>query len=1378
MTIGDGSAPLHINKLRLSGFKSFVQPTELLIESGLTGIVGPNGCGKSNLVDALRWVMGESSAKGLRGGEMDDVIFAGTNARAAFDLAEVALHLTKGDEPIPGFEDLDDLELTRRIGRGMGSVYRVNGAEVRAKDVQLLFADVASGARSASIVSQGRIGALVEAKPMERRKLLEEAAGIGGLQARRHEAELKLQAAEANLVRVEDLLVTLDEQFVTLQKQAKQAERYRKLQQQHREIEAALLLGRWQSALAEKAQAEEALTSGRSHVQVHAERLVEARDAREKRSAALTDLRRDEAVLDTELVRLSERLSAVDTEAARLEANQTQLRDQERQTINDLEHAQAALGDAEAMVERLRGEHAAVDALIEGGDEERKLAAEAEALARTALEAAETAFREQLAAKADIEARSRQIEAGSLALVEQQQALVATRRELDGRLMGLAEAPQAAFESADESGQTSDSLEAVLQEAVGASEEADRGLERSEAVRSERQAALFQAQADVRAADEAVRDKESERREQDHAQKIRVERQADLERRIERLDARRNELALKSEGLDAERKGLEIEAAEVRVEELAEAIEGIGNRWSAAIEARDKVKAEAETADRAVQAAATALSKLEAEEQALADLEQPESDVPPLLDKVQVADGHADALAAALGDDLLGSEDEATPVAWLTAVGAAPLEGPSLPDGVRPLAEVVEGPTALRRRLAQVGVVEAADGDRLQTQLRQGQRLVSRDGGLWRWDGLVRKPDGARAAAARLKQQARRRELEGELANARAERERAEGQSEVARAAFGQATAAAEALETEREAERLTAEAARHALSDLRGRHSAISAELGPLGEEMARLDAEGLDLRAEVEALGAGQDEAATDRAADAEFTALRDRLQEAKAAEGLAIQTDGEAATELSAAREKATACRKAVLDLQEKLERQRADERREAVLAQERALERVQIEAKLTRLNEDQEALDQRLASEADQQREARAALDSAAVDLQTAERALETARARHGEAKAEDTALRDRHATASRQAETLKADLAGWANRIEAATARVDELAARRKQLIADLADLEGLPQELVQKRQDLGEKIGGTKVRHAELAGKVEEAEQALVDAEHALQRIENEQVEARESGARLEAHLERAEAEAIAAETAARNRLGDEIEVGIGEAPGAEALSELEARLARIEASRERLGAVNLRAIDEAAELEMRIQTLTEEKDELGQAIERLRRAISTLNREGRERLRQAFGEVEKHFEALFVRLFGGGRAKIELTDMEDPLNAGLELSASPPGKKLQSLSLLSGGEKALTAVALIFAIFLTRPSPLCLLDEVDAPLDDANVNRLGALLEELTMATKTRFVVVTHHPMTMARMDRLYGVTMMERGVSQLVGVDLRTAEELRATA
>jgi len=432
----------------------------------------------------------------------------------------------------------------------------------------------------------------------------------------------------------------------------------------------------------------------------------------------------------------------------------------------------------------------------------------------------------------------------------------------------------------------------------------------------------------------------------------------------------------------------------------------------------------------------------------------------------------------------------------------------------------------------------------------------------------------------------------------------------------------------------------------------------------------------------------------------------------------------------------------------------------------------------LDEDQLELDKRLTAEAARRAEVEGALHSATDALQTTEIELTQKQQLHADAKAADAALRDRHATASHQAETLKTELSAWRGRIEAAEARVEDLVKRRTQIISELADLAALPDDLVRQQTELRAEIQTTEGKRSELLDAVRQAEETLAEAEATLLQVESEQVEARESGAKLEAHLEWAQDEVEASEAALSAKLGDGVEAMPGDPPSREALSELETKLARIEASRERLGAVNLRAIEEAAELETRISTLRSEQDELAQAIERLRRAISTLNREGRERLRAAFGEVEKHFEALFVRLFGGGRAKLELTDMEDPLNAGLELSASPPGKKLQSLSLLSGGEKALTAIALIFAVFLTRPSPLCLLDEVDAPLDDANVNRLGVMLEELAQATQTRFVVVTHHPMTMARMDRLFGVTMIERGVSQLVGVDLRTAEELRATA
>jgi len=240
---------VHFTKLRVSGFKSFVDPVELLIEPGLTGVVGPNGCGKSNVVEALRWVMGETSAKSLRGAGMEDVIFGGTSTRPARNIAEVVLHLDNSDRKAPAmFNDTEELEISRRIERDAGSIYRVNGREVRARDVQLLFADLATGAHSTAMVSQGRVAAMIGAKPTERRVLLEEAAGIKGLHSRRHEAELRLRAAEANLERLEDVIGALLGQHQGLQRQARQAARYRRLSEQIRRFDAILLYHSWSRA--------------------------------------------------------------------------------------------------------------------------------------------------------------------------------------------------------------------------------------------------------------------------------------------------------------------------------------------------------------------------------------------------------------------------------------------------------------------------------------------------------------------------------------------------------------------------------------------------------------------------------------------------------------------------------------------------------------------------------------------------------------------------------------------------------------------------------------------------------------------------------------------------------------------------------------------------------------------------------------------------------------------------------------------------------------------------------------------------------------------------------------------------------------------------
>ena len=258
---------VQFTKLKLSGFKSFVDPVELHIQHGLTGVVGPNGCGKSNLVEALRWAMGETSAKRMRGGEMDDVIFSGTAGRPSRNIAEVALLLDNGERNAPAaMNDSAELEVTRRIERGSGSQYRVNGREVRARDVQLLFADSATGAHSTALVSQGRVGALINAKPTDRRSLLEEAAGITGLHSRRHEAELRLRAAETNLERLDDVIATLETQLQGLKKQARQASRYRNLAGHIRRHEAILLHLESLRAEAELSKAREALDAGQTAV--------------------------------------------------------------------------------------------------------------------------------------------------------------------------------------------------------------------------------------------------------------------------------------------------------------------------------------------------------------------------------------------------------------------------------------------------------------------------------------------------------------------------------------------------------------------------------------------------------------------------------------------------------------------------------------------------------------------------------------------------------------------------------------------------------------------------------------------------------------------------------------------------------------------------------------------------------------------------------------------------------------------------------------------------------------------------------------------------------------------------------------------------------
>lgn len=1128
----------------------------------MTGIVGPNGCGKSNLVEALRWVMGETSAKRMRGSGMDDVIFGGTGARPARNLAEVTLSVDNSDRLAPAaFNKDDDLEIVRRIEREKGSLYRINGREVRARDVQLLFADAASGAQSPAIVGQGRIGAIINAKPSERRALLEEAAGISGLHSRRHEAELRLKAAETNLERLDDVIGTLETQLQGLKRQARQATRYRNIADQLRRSEAVLFHIDAEAAKGRVAQARGDLAAIQGKVAELTELAATAATRQSEAAAALPSLRQGEAEAAAALQRLLSERDSLDRQKAEIEAAQRQAGERLAQLDADLARSGALAEDA-------------VEAETRLGEERQRL--------------------EQAAA-------------GEGAAREERQQLRDGQAAEVARLEG-------------------------------------------------EHAAAAKAIAEGEAQGRAV-----ERRVQELGQRL-----ARLREQLERVGRERGEAEANSAF------AAEVEAAETAVGEAERALETARRELElaeAATQAAQQAEAEAREE---MQQRDRALHTLDAEIQALDKLlQRPSGDLwPPLLDSVTVSSGYEAALGAALGEDLEVPADEAAPVHWLTLPPFR--EARPLPAGARPLSELVEAPAVLARALSQVGVVESeAAGARLQPDLGPGQRLVTKGGALWRWDGYVAAAGAPTAAAQRLEQRNR-------LAELRRERAQVAGPVEAARTAMAEAKAESEARVA---AERATRERQRSAFAAL----------------DRARAEAGRL---------------AARQAAAEQRLAAL------AESAERVA----GEVA-EAEAALAAAEADRAALPDLAE---------------AQ-------------ARVHELRAALAER-----------RAALTSAEADLQRLAREAET--------------RQERLLAIGRES-------ASWRRRIEETERHQAELAERRQRLQAELAGLAERPAEITARRGALSEQIERAEAARKQAADGLALGEAAQGETDRALRVAEQELGKARELMVRAEGGVEQTEQalKALAQQVAQQLEVRLEGLLRLAEvAPDQELPSrpEVESRVQRLIREREAIGPVNLRAETEAQEIGERIDGLNTERADLIAAIGRLRQAIGSLNREGRERLLAAFELVNKHFGVLFERLFGGGRAHLTLTESDDPLDAGLEIMASPPGKKLQVLSLLSGGEQTLTAIALLFAVFMTNPAPVCVLDEVDAPLDDANVDRFCSLVEELAHSLSTRFLVITHHRLTMARMDRLFGVTMAERGVSQLVSVDLERAAALRETA
>lgn len=880
---------MKFKKLEIVGFKSFADKTHLLIENGLTGIVGPNGCGKSNIVEALRWCMGETSAKSLRGSGMEDVIFSGTSNRPSKNIAEVNI-LLENNENISQFRDTPEIEVRRRIEKDKGSSYYINGKEVRARDVQILFADLSTGAHSPSMVSQGKVGSLITAKPTDRRAILEEAAGIGGLHARRHEAELRLTAAENNLKKADDIMKQIELQLKNLLKQAEEASRYKTISNDIKKNEALLTFLKIQEINKELKESQEGLNEiddDISAVTIEKNYSTELLDNENKR---IKPLRNDFAEITSKLQRLNLEYEDLFKQEQRTKEEAEKLRVDLKNTNDDLQSENININNANSNIKRLTEEKTGI---------------------------------------LEFEKTYSQIE-----------------------------------------DKTNDDFKKISDE----------------------------------------------------------------------LNNEQKALETLSEKIFANIRNLETK------EEINNYLKYFKNF----------------------------------------------------------------------------NEDQS-----------------------RILNETINNFENIRPN-----------------NIKENLRSILN--------------------------------------------------------AFN---------ENSRKIENL---------------------------QDFIRKDNEQL--------LSFNKEEAKNEFT---EKTFLLKALQEKYA-----------------------------------------------IFLSKYETLKNDSIKRK--------------------------------------------------------------------ERIKSIDTEIDNWRNLEQNSKTKSENLLSRLKILEKELVKIQIKPSEIGEQKGFYQENIKNTEEARSKINSEIEIAENKITEINKVLTTITEKVLEAREKKVRFETLIDNHKLKINELE----NKVKEDFKCSIDDLLNEEDklsiektnIEEIETLLKNLKDERDNMGAVNLRADDETKNLENQINKMMEDRKDLMAGILKLKSSINELNQKGREKLIDAYDKVGRKFNDVYTKLFGGGNARLELIESDDPLEAGLELLVSPPGKKLQSITLLSGGEQALTAMALIFAVFLINPAPICILDEVDAPLDDANVTRFCSLIEELTKITETKFIVITHHALTMSRMNRLYGVTMAERGVSQLVAVDLEKAEEMVA--
>jgi chromosome segregation protein len=1253
---------MRLNRLEINGFKSFPDRADLAFDLGVTAIVGPNGCGKSNVVDAITWVLGEQSAKSLRGERMEDVIFAGSDARKPTHTAEVKLKMsgvisrvgledhpqkkTMAQELEESAETLTedvviarDVEVARRLYRSGESEYLVDGRVVRLRDVQDLLMDAGLGVKGYAVIEQGKIGQILAAKPTERRQLIEEAAGVTKYKSRRRQAELKLEAAQQNLTRVDDIIFELEKQRGSLKRQASKARRYRTLREELRQWEKLLFGQKYQALQAAMASAVERLEQARGHEAGLSGRVAEV-----------------EAALERLRIELTEADAAANAARQAAHAKELESGRRQQQLEFDLQQVQTIGAALVGMLDEI------------GRLKERIGPAHDELEARRAGSTQADRERDEAAARVKEEDVAVQRAAGEIAALEQ--AVEKARGELYAgmtQVNTLRNAIERAIEARDRIAQELGRLEVESDDLRVEQEAALTERERASSALREAQAALEQVRNARVAADAALGAGRVEREWRERELRTR-------ERELSALQARLQSL----EELDAARAEYG-EGARLLLASGADVFTHLGSVADAL-----EVDGEYETA------VAACLGEL-VQHVVVPDLASVQAGL------ALVRDRDAGRVGFLVADDVMPAEPVAPPV-----------------PGVRSLLDVVRvnGPAAthVRAVLRDAWLAESAAQAREAARYVAGP-VVTPQGDVYRGAKLV--SGGGKADARQiLHTKAEIKGLREQVQQAHGDLERlaadlTAAEAVIARVAADIATLTSEQVGHEKSIVGLELQVNR--ASDERDRVARrmelIDNERRRAQEERAALEAREAEARRSIEDLEVEQ-QSLSDELADAQRRLLDGRERQASIGRRAA-----EARATHAALVERASALGQDV----RRLEDASAD------LLQRIAARQAEVDASTTRRTNLEGSISALRAAIDDDL----AALDDLKHRVIEADEAVAAVQAAFGE-----------HEASAREARRGLDDVRSMATSLEIAraTAEADlgHLAEScREALDQSLEEVAAAVAEMLANEQDLP---SAASVAAAERAGADEDAVDASADA-------------AAESGAAL-------------AETAGADATAESVAEPAPPVLSAEqAITRLKARIAA-------LGAVNMMAIEQFDELEQRHGFLTGQRKDLIDAIASTGEAISRIDKTTRERFAEAFAAVNANFEVMFTTLFGGGRAGLVLLDQEDVLESGIDIVAQPPGKRLQNVQLLSGGEKALTAMALMFGIFKYRPSPFCLLDEIDAPLDDANIGRFVEMLR--SMQDYTQFVLITHHRKTMEIADRLYGVTMEEPGVSKVLRLDL----------